>query len=233
MLRPPPRSTLFPYTTLFRSCAVGVAPHRVAHRMELEPDSVETARRAHDAGRPRSGREGGAKGTDEYSPLHAPSCREIGSVARLTGIAQSLSNAVEGGREPGADRPWRGVAVTLAVQQRHLEQRERVHVRVPEPDRRLEHGIVAHQVVALPDAKQRGDGPAELVLQVVEEREVAAELPHIHPSDGEVGFGTDHLHFGEEIVEEGPRVRHAAQHREPAGLAAYRLERGAHTQPSR
>src|SRR3989475_9540395 len=43
---------------------------------------------------------------------------------------------------------------------------------------------------------------------------------HIHPSDGEVGFGTDHLHFGEEIVEEGPRVRHAAQHREPAGLAA-------------
>src|SRR5947207_9541602 len=41
-----------------------------------------------------------------------------------------------------------------------------------------------------------------------------------HPSDGEVGFGTDHLHFGEEIVEEGPRVRHAAQHREPAGLAA-------------
>src|SRR3989475_9468539 len=51
-------------------------------------------------------------------------------------------------------------------QQRHLEQRERVHVRVPKPDRRLEHRIVAHQVVALPDAKQRGDGPAELVLQV-------------------------------------------------------------------
>src|SRR2546426_8786555 len=48
-------------------------------------------------------------------------------------------------------------------------------------------------------------------LQVVEEREVAAELPHIHPSDGEVGFGTDHLNFGEEIVEEGPRVGHAAQ----------------------
>src|SRR5256886_13527341 len=50
MIRRPPRSTLFPYTTLFRS---------------------------------------------------------------------------EGGREPGADRPWRGVAVTLALQQRHLEQRER------------------------------------------------------------------------------------------------------------
>ena len=38
---------------------------------------------------------------DECSPLHAPSCREIGSVARLAGVAQSLSNAVEGGREPG------------------------------------------------------------------------------------------------------------------------------------
>src|SRR5438034_4461395 len=124
---------------------------------------------------------------DECSPVHAPSCREIGSVARLAGIAQSLSNAVEGGREPGADRPWRGVAVTLALQQRHLEQRERFHVRVPKPDRRLEHGIVAHQVVALPDAKQRGDGPAELVLQVVEEREVAAELPQDRSEERRVG----------------------------------------------
>src|SRR5256885_1509029 len=107
---------------------------------------------------------------DEYSPVRAPSCREIGSVARLAGVAQSLSNPVEGGREAGADRPWRGVAVTLALQQRHLEQREGIYVRVPEPDRRLEHGVVAHQVVALADAKQRGNGPAELVLQVVEER---------------------------------------------------------------
>src|SRR2546422_10721214 len=80
--------------------------------------ALPISRRAHDAGRPRSGREGGAKGMDECSPVHAPSCREIGSVARLAGIAQSLSNAVEGGREPGADRPWRGVAVTLALQQR-------------------------------------------------------------------------------------------------------------------
>src|SRR3989449_5619917 len=81
---------------------------------------------------------------DECSPVHAPSCREIGSVARLAGIAQSLSNAVEGGREPGADRPWRGVAVTLALQQRHLEQRDRKSTRL-----NSSHGYISYAVFCL------------------------------------------------------------------------------------
>src|SRR2546430_12951150 len=32
MIRRPPRSTLFPYTTLFRSRILGLAPHRIAAR---------------------------------------------------------------------------------------------------------------------------------------------------------------------------------------------------------
>ena len=51
--------------------ALGVPAHRVPDRIELEPDTVEAARGAHDAGRPRSGRERGAEGVDERSPVHA------------------------------------------------------------------------------------------------------------------------------------------------------------------
>src|SRR5206468_7397411 len=72
-----------------------------------------------------------------------------------------------------------------------------------EPDRRLQHGVVAHQVLALPDAQQEGDGAAELVFQVIEQREVAAppQLPHVHPSNRKVGFGTNHFRSEEHTSE--------------------------------
>src|SRR5574341_2057184 len=41
MIRRPPRSTLFPYTTLFRSVPAGPAPHETAH---TEPALHPTAR---------------------------------------------------------------------------------------------------------------------------------------------------------------------------------------------
>src|SRR3712207_6911296 len=44
MIRRPPRSTLFPYTTLFRSVVVGVEAHAEAARLVLPP-------RAHDVER--------------------------------------------------------------------------------------------------------------------------------------------------------------------------------------
>src|SRR5256885_11873985 len=40
MIRRPPRSTLFPYTTLFRSQAVEDLRHALAHRQRLAPDLV-------------------------------------------------------------------------------------------------------------------------------------------------------------------------------------------------
>src|SRR2546422_7401030 len=45
MIRRPPRSTLFPYTTLFRSHAGRVAPHGAGHRVEphVERDPVDLA----------------------------------------------------------------------------------------------------------------------------------------------------------------------------------------------
>src|SRR5438552_7685611 len=52
MLRRPPCSTLFPYTTLFRSLHVEPGPHRVGHRplhafqLHTLLDAFENARRA-------------------------------------------------------------------------------------------------------------------------------------------------------------------------------------------
>src|SRR5262249_62263285 len=71
MLPPPPRSTLFPYTTLFRSISQAAAAHRLAMRFLAKADdqlnqvhgynpnawsahSVEAARLAHAAGKLRS-----------------------------------------------------------------------------------------------------------------------------------------------------------------------------------
>src|SRR3712207_7838740 len=36
MIRRPPRSTLFPYTTLFRSCCLGASPRRIAAQLLTE-----------------------------------------------------------------------------------------------------------------------------------------------------------------------------------------------------
>src|SRR2546430_9560824 len=38
MIRRPPRSTLFPYTTLFRSCSLFDATHRAHHLGERDPE---------------------------------------------------------------------------------------------------------------------------------------------------------------------------------------------------
>src|SRR3712207_8071587 len=49
MIRRPPRSTLFPYTTLFRSRLTGVDGHRdplvALQRRQLDPVGVDAARR--------------------------------------------------------------------------------------------------------------------------------------------------------------------------------------------
>src|SRR5437762_7305627 len=58
MTRPPPRSTLFPYTTLFRSDGRGAAP--LAERAEeldrLAPHAAELPRLLHDEGPAREDR---------------------------------------------------------------------------------------------------------------------------------------------------------------------------------
>src|SRR5258708_39479702 len=48
MIRRPPRSTLFPYTTLFRSTFVGfqVEVHRIAGRFEHAPRGARSKRRS-------------------------------------------------------------------------------------------------------------------------------------------------------------------------------------------
>src|SRR5258705_6064060 len=46
MIRRPPRSTLFPYTTLFRSGQRTLEPRHVPVPVELSPDAVKDADRA-------------------------------------------------------------------------------------------------------------------------------------------------------------------------------------------
>src|SRR5438445_13242382 len=50
MTRPPPRSTLFPYTTLFRSC------HRLGGVLHLEPALPQHLNRPHHPAPPEAGR---------------------------------------------------------------------------------------------------------------------------------------------------------------------------------
>src|SRR2546421_9498721 len=55
MIRRPPRSTLFPYTTLFRSCCF---PSGVGHIPERDPCAGEMAHRLHSRKTVRRGLEG-------------------------------------------------------------------------------------------------------------------------------------------------------------------------------
>src|SRR3712207_8970557 len=64
MIRRPPRSTLFPYTTLFRSGSRVARPHHGADRVRARLELAGPARHAHHA-RGRDGRPGG----DRRQPL--------------------------------------------------------------------------------------------------------------------------------------------------------------------
>src|SRR5690349_22827354 len=64
MIRPPPRSTLFPYTTLFRSAAEGTGSDRCQHRVHSSTP-VPGARPPARGGGPR--RVGGGSAPDRKS----------------------------------------------------------------------------------------------------------------------------------------------------------------------
>src|SRR4051812_35894013 len=101
---------------------------------------------------------------------------DAAAVMSSSGVTQSLRDAAQRGGQHGVDLlACRFVAAwerPLALQQRDLEQRERIDVWIAEPDRRLEHRIVAQQVLALPDAQQRVHRARELVLEEPEQRQI-------------------------------------------------------------
>jgi len=74
----------------------------------------------------------------------------------------------------------------LARQEGDLEQRERIDVRIAQSDRRLQHGRVAKEMPGLPDAKHGVHGARELRLELREQYEVTAEMPHLHPTMSEL-----------------------------------------------
>src|SRR5687767_15267429 len=71
MIRPPPRSTLFPYTTLFRSRAGGVGARRAArdapHRGARRRRAARKARRGAHALRPAQARAAVAGRSEEHT----------------------------------------------------------------------------------------------------------------------------------------------------------------------
>src|SRR5687767_15616060 len=69
MLRRPPRSTLFPYTTLFRSGAEERRNHREAARLEPVPRRRPRRRNAGAGRRPRRPPRGEAQGADRQRRL--------------------------------------------------------------------------------------------------------------------------------------------------------------------
>src|SRR3712207_8459691 len=80
MIRRPPRSTLFPYTTLFRSLRRGVDGLVVANTTMARPDSLQNAA----AGRQAGGLSG--------RPLFAPSTRLLAEDRKSTRLNSSHAN---------------------------------------------------------------------------------------------------------------------------------------------
>src|SRR5947208_10699553 len=69
MIRRPPRSTLFPYTTLFRSRVAGAAPHQAAARALLGLHRVDVRRERR---RDEAPEELGLRSEEHTSELQSP-----------------------------------------------------------------------------------------------------------------------------------------------------------------
>src|SRR2546427_13128480 len=102
MIRRPPRSTLFPYTTLFRSAAGALAPGAV-FGCRVRGGCVRLARRRTDPGRgrPGSGLPGRDGGNDRQRVPRGPRQPARGPAARLGRSADSLPVAGNVKRETG------------------------------------------------------------------------------------------------------------------------------------
>src|SRR2546425_2609958 len=89
MIRQPPRSTLFPYTTLFRSLVVGVAKGGAG----VDVAGLEGAR-LEQAGELRGGRDFGGAGARAPSPAHRAVTRPRRRSEEHTSELQSLAYLV-------------------------------------------------------------------------------------------------------------------------------------------
>src|SRR5256885_712690 len=129
MIRRPPRSTLFPYTTLFRSTVVGMLPAAL-----IGADGRALLRRAQSVD-PRGARAFGARLAEaaaagrEQLGLRPPPPRPrlVGSVDVPAALRHGKGG---GGPIPGADEPVRralGCATTLGFGPRYLHSTGQLH----------------------------------------------------------------------------------------------------------
>src|SRR2546426_8406886 len=72
MIRRPPRSTLFPYTTLFRSKAARRDPRTNRDPCRRDPDRVRRPRRCRAGGSPTSTRRTTTRSEEHTSELQSP-----------------------------------------------------------------------------------------------------------------------------------------------------------------
>src|SRR3954471_7799536 len=125
-------------------------------------------------------------------------------MVRSARVAEALSDTTQRSRERVVDllAPFRPRFRPLSSEQRHLEQREWIDIRIPERNRRLQNGSVIEQLAMSAHEQQRFYSTLELAGQRVEELHVATQLLDVHACDLEVGLRAYHFHFAEKIAEE-------------------------------
>src|SRR5215218_9182217 len=87
-------------------------------------------------------------------------------------------------------------------------------------------------MLGVADLEHRVDRALELLLELAEQLEIAAEMTHVGARDLEIGLGADHLDLAEQVVEERPLRGHAAQALDAFGGAGRLRERGARAEPA-
>src|SRR5437899_9615297 len=98
MLRPPPRSTLFPYTTLFRSIGEVLGEHARRDQLGVAEERLPAQVRVVDVGRSE-------EHTSELQSLRHLVCRLLLEKKKPVGIRETETAPVHRSRPTGATSP--------------------------------------------------------------------------------------------------------------------------------
>src|SRR5256886_1335974 len=142
MIRRPPRSTLFPYTTLFRSAARRAQPRLQRHLSRPEPGVRDAARLREARGHPRvraADRAGAAAARPRREGrAHPHDAVRLGPGRTPAGpIARSLARGETARRDEARRRAGAGVRAVQRPAVRHLPDQAHARERVAEVARRV------------------------------------------------------------------------------------------------
>src|SRR5450759_1588717 len=183
----------------------------------------------------------GSKGSRSSSRLISRgstgcSASRAGTESPLAGVPEPLSDPAQRGRESIVDRfPFSLVLrhpSALSPQQRHLQQRKRIDIGIPERDRRLQHGSVVEQQTMPPNEKQRLDRALILANQRFYQLAIAAQVAHVGARDLDVGLCANHLRLPQQVIYERPAIRHPLNPAQTGARKHLLAERGSNAEPT-